>query len=134
MWWAPLLGPITGVIDKVLDSILPEKMSETEKAELKIKMRAQLFQEMQADREDMKNAREMAMKEFERDVWIVRLLRGLIRPVTGFTFVGFYVWAKVSIHFGYPTIDLIDRDYIIIGTILGFYFGLRSFLDKKGTQ
>jgi hypothetical protein len=134
MWWTALLGPLGKIIDKVLDSLLPEKMSEKEKAEAKLKVRNQLFEEMQADRGEMRDARAMAIKELENDVWVVRLLRGLIRPVTGFTFVGFYVWSKVCIHFGYTAITLVDRDYIIIGTILGFYFGLRSFLDKKNDR
>ena len=131
MWWNVLVAPIAGIIDKILDGILPKEMGEKEREEIRLKMANQFFMEMQAEREDMKNAREMAMAELQTDVWVVRLLRGLLRPLTGFVFVGFYVWAKICVHFGLPPVVLGQDDYIIIGGILGFYFGLRSFYDKR---
>jgi hypothetical protein len=131
MWWNVLVGPLATIIDKILDGVLPKEMAEKEREEIKLKMQAQFYQQMQAEREDMKNAREMAMKELDSDVWIVRLLRGLLRPLTGFLFVGFYIWSKVCIHFGMNPIVLGQDDYVIIGGILGFYFGLRSFYDKR---
>ena len=133
MWWNLLIGPVSSIVEKILDSVLPKEMSEKDREEAKLKMRTQLLAELQADREDMKSAREMATKELESDVWVVRMLRGLIRPLTGFAFVGFYVWAKVCIHFGLPPIVLGNDDYYIIGGILGFYFGLRSFYDKRNS-
>jgi hypothetical protein len=131
MWWNLLIGPITNVVDKILDSVLPDNMSERERTDAKMKMQTQLFKELQADREDMKDARKMAMKEMDSDVWVVRLLRGLFRPITGYAFVALYAWSKVCVQFGREPIPMSTDDYYILGGILGFYFGLRSFYDKR---
>ena len=134
---APLVGEL---VKDVLHRVLPpEKMSEKERQELEIQATAQtaqlLLEKYSKQMEDVINARALAMKEAENAPWLVRLLRGLIRPVVGFgCFIiwGYNVIAPQILH--QPRIPLGQWDYSVILTVFGFYFGLRTFEKTKNTQ
>tara|TARA_Y100001960_G_C14781757_1_gene887387 strand:- start:2946 stop:3332 length:387 start_codon:yes stop_codon:yes gene_type:complete len=51
-------------------------------------------------------------------------LRGLIRPVCTIAAFTWYIYAKLN------NIELTSEDYSIIGGVLAFWFGFRSY-DKK---
>lgn len=52
---------------------------------------------------------------------VVELLRGLVRPVVTLTAFGWYVLARMM------DIPLTAEDYTLIGGIVAFWFGFRSF-------
>tara|TARA_Y100001960_G_C14503829_1_gene742972 strand:- start:228 stop:629 length:402 start_codon:yes stop_codon:yes gene_type:complete len=53
-------------------------------------------------------------------------IRGLIRPICTVAAFIWYVYAKLN------NIDLDSQDYSIIGGILAFWFGFRSYEKKNG--
>jgi len=53
-------------------------------------------------------------------------IRGLIRPLCTITAVTWYIYAKLN------AIELNSQDYSIIGGILAFWFGFRSYEKKSG--
>lgn len=55
---------------------------------------------------------------------VVELLRGLVRPVITLTAFAYYVGARVA------GLELLPEDYTLIGGIVAFWFGFRSF--EKG--
>jgi len=134
---APLVG---GLIKDVLHRVLPpEKMSEEERLKLEMEATAQatqlLLEKYSKQMEDVVNARALAMKEAENAPWMVRLIRGMVRPVIGFgcAFIwGYNILAPQFFH--QPRIPLSQWDYTVILTVFGFYFGLRTFEKTKGTQ
>jgi hypothetical protein len=52
---------------------------------------------------------------------VVLLLKGLVRPIVTFTAFIWYVFARVD------GIALTDADYALVGGIVAFWFGFRSF-------
>lgn len=56
---------------------------------------------------------------------IVELLRGLVRPVITLTAFAWYVLARVQ------GVTLTPEDYALIGGIVAFWFGFRTF-EKRG--
>ncbi|HDD53078.1 MAG TPA: hypothetical protein ENF32_03295 [Thermosulfidibacter takaii] len=134
---APVVG---GLVKEVLKRVLPpEKMSEEERKKLEMEAAAQatqLFLERYSkEMEDVMNARSLAMVEAQNAPWLVRLLRGLVRPIIGFgcaTIWGYNVLAPQFLN--QPRIPLNQWDYFVIMSVLSFYFGLRTFEKTKGSQ
>lgn len=74
---------------------------------------------------EMEKARQHDIQTQIKDIWLVNLLRGLVRPLVTFSVFMWYLYARIQ---GIP---LSAEDYTLIGGILAFWFGIRSF-DKKG--
>ena len=143
----PVIGTILEKIIGVVDQVIPDKdLALKLKTDLQVAMMGQDYQVILKEIEDKASARALAMKEAENDVWFARLLRGTFRPLTGYAFVGIYLGIKVYIlyigaKFCATTADVISlmkqvwnqEDFIVMGIILTFYFGLRSLSDKKGS-
>lgn len=73
----------------------------------------------------MEDARKHATATLVTDIWLVNLMRGLVRPITTFTALGWYVYARVQ------GIELLPEDYALIGGILAFWFGFRPFEKRQ---
>ncbi|MCP5405775.1 MAG: hypothetical protein H6922_06105 [Pseudomonadaceae bacterium] len=56
---------------------------------------------------------------------VVELLRGIVRPLITLTAFAYYVGARIS------GVALLPEDYTLIGGIVAFWFGFRSF-EKRG--
>lgn len=73
----------------------------------------------------MQDARQHAVHTQVTDIWLVNLMRGLVRPMITFTAFGWYIYAR------YHGIELPAEDYALIGGILAFWFGFRPFEKKQ---
>lgn len=141
--------PVIGqVIDRVFGVIDQAVVDKDLAVQLKADLQTQLLQidhsEFEKEIEDRANARALSMKEAETDVYLAKLLRGTVRPMTAYAFVGIYITIKVSMlvllwRMATTMQQLIEgakqvwgiEDFAIMGGILGFYFGLRSAVDKR---
>ncbi len=88
--------------------------------------------------QDLKGARnhevELARMEPPMVRYITGLLRGIFRPVIGFTTLGSFVWARfLATYWGFDRITFDNYDYYVIGLIVTFYFGGRTMEKIKGT-
>ncbi len=75
--------------------------------------------------EEMEKARQHDIVTQVKDIPLVNLVRGLVRPVITFVAMGWYVYARME------NIPLQQEDYAIVGGVLAFWFGLRSFEKRK---
>lgn len=137
--WQSLIGPLTGLVKEVVGRVLPaEKMSEEERKKLEMEAEAlstKLLMERYAQEvEDVINARALAIKENENAPFLVRLIRGLFRPLAGFTCLVVWAYTVISPTFGGPELKLGQMDYFVILTVFSFFFGLRYFEKTKGVQ
>jgi hypothetical protein len=133
--WQSLIGPLSGLVKEVVNRVLPQKLSEEERRKLEMEaeaLSAKLLMDKYAQEvEDVVNARALAIKENENAPFLVRLIRGLFRPLAGFTCLIVWAYTIVSPTFGGPELKLGQMDYFVILTVFSFYFGLRH-LEKRG--
>lgn len=143
------ISAIADIAGGVLDRIWPKKMSEEEKATAKVEFTKIMLAEKQQELDSVASARAMAMKQGENAPSIVRIIRGLIRPLAGFTAMGtwtlsvwlkFYIayvpWAEAGFNVAKaPDVTklLSNWDYAIIGGVMTFYFGTRTIEKNKGS-
>jgi len=144
------IGAIADIAGGVMDRVWPKKMTGQEKADATAKFKEILLKEKKIELDDVASARAMAMKDGENAPQVVRLVRGLIRPVAGITAIGTWVasiWLKFYIAYSQwsaanfditkapdVTALLSSWDYAIIGGIMTFYFGTRTIEKNKGSM
>lgn len=74
---------------------------------------------------EVQSARDFAMQTQVKDVVLVSIARGLVRPCITFAAMGWYIYARVN------QIVLQPEDYAIVGGVLAFWFGMRPFEKIK---
>ena len=144
-----LLDSIGSAIDTVADKIAPDKniqlQTETDLEKFKLQLRAGLETEIikQALSEqgfllrDVEGARksevELAKLEPKAVRYITGLLRGIFRPVIGFTTIGSYVWSQfLAPYWGFQPLTLSGYAHGFVGIVVTFYFGGRTMEKIKG--
>lgn len=104
----------TGISEKAVDGIgdfIQDYLSKDERA-------------LKAVMDEIERARQFDIATSKTEPPVVNLLRGLVRPVITLTAFAWYLLARLN---GVP---LSMEDYTIIGGIIAFWFGFRSF-DKR---
>ena len=144
-----LLDTIGGVIDTVADKIAPDKniQLQTEadlekfKLQLKTGLESELMKQALSEQgfllKDVAGARdheiELAKMEPPAVRYITGLLRGIFRPVIGFTTIGSYVWSQfLAPYWGFQQITLSSYAHGFVGIVVTFYFGGRTMEKIKG--
>jgi hypothetical protein len=141
---------ISKIVGGVLDRVWPKKMTEEEKASATKEFQAILLAEKSKEIDDVVSARALAAKEAENAPYLVRLVRGLFRPMAGYLamslwggsvvlriYVSLAAWSRSGFDLE-KTPDLAalltSWDFGVIMLVLGFFFGTRSFEKNKGVQ
>ena len=75
--------------------------------------------------EQVESARQHDMATFDKSDKFSNRLRSSVRPIITFTAFAWYVYAR------YTGIDLTQEDYAIIGAIMFFWFGARTFEKRS---
>ena len=144
-----IIDSISSAIDTVADKIAPDKNIQIQtdadlqkfKLELKTSLETEIMkQAITKDNfllQDVESARkseiELAKMEPPLVRYITGLLRGVFRPVIGFTTLGAFVWCRFLAPFwGFSQITFDSYDYTIVGLIVSFYFGGRTMEKIKG--
>jgi len=127
------------LVGEVVDRILPEKMSEGEKAQLKLKAleisNRLMMERYEQEIKDTISARDFAAVESQQAPAFIRILRGLVRPVIGLFCATLWGWGTIlAPYFGYQRIELSQFDYTILLSVFAFFFGLRTFEKARGVQ
>jgi hypothetical protein len=150
----PFIGSLIeqgmNLIDSIGDKIAPDKNVElaTEadvkkfveklKTDFKLSVMDKMLQKGTAENDailkDVQGAREHEIRLAEMEPTVVRfatsLLRGIFRPVIGFGILGSFTFARfLAPFFNQDRLNFDEKDYIIIGIVITFYFGGRT-LEK----
>lgn len=144
----PVIGEIikdvVGVVDNVVDKFAGDKMNEKDKEELKAQITMGLagmdFQKFGKEVDDQIDARALAKAEAAQAPWVTRVINGLVRPTGGlgalvaFFYTIFYKHLGQFLKIKLEPLTLVDWQWIIMLSIIGFFFGLREVSKIKGTS
>jgi len=144
----PVIGDIAkglfGTIDNVIDKIAGDKMNETDKEKLKAEVALEFgkmdFTMWEKTIDDQIDARALAKIEAEKAPWVTRVFNGVIRPYGGFGALTVFFYTVIYKHLGQflkielAPIELVDWQWIILLSIIGFFFGLREVSKIKGVS
>jgi hypothetical protein len=73
----------------------------------------------------MRQARQHDIETFDRQDRFSNRLRSVVRPISTFVALAWYVYARLN------DIPLVSEDYAIIGGVLAFWFGFRPFEKRN---
>ncbi len=144
----PVIGEavkgLFNTVDNIIDKIAGDKMNEADKEKLKADVRLEFgkmdFAEFAKMIEDQVDARALARVEAERAPWLMRIFNGFVRPYGGICALTVFFYTVVYKHVGkflkveLEELKLVDWQWIILLSIIGFFFGLRELSKKSGIQ
>lgn len=148
----PILGDIIQAVGnlagKALDKIAGDKIDEATKEKLKAELRLELakmdFSAYEKQIDDQVDARALAKVEAEKAPWLIRIFNGVVRPYGGFISLTVFFYTILYAHLGKFTqkywgitldkLEFVDWQWIILLSIIGFFFGLRELSKSKGIQ
>ncbi len=123
----PVLEPLAGAAKFIGERVLPpKKMSEMERSGHYV----DLFKISEDSTDSARKMYQVAMQT-QKQSWLIKFLNGLVRPFGGLgaLLTEFYsMWGEnFSIWFDFPyrEMSLTVPQHIVLGTIIGFYFGSR---------
>jgi hypothetical protein len=138
------LKPIFNTVDGVIDKIAGDKMNEADKEKLKHEMAMEImkidFAQSEKQIEDQADARALAKVEAEKAPWLVRLFNGVIRPFGGFGALVIFFYTVIYEHLGqllhitFKKLEMDEWQWIILLSIIGFFFGIRELSKRAGIQ
>lgn len=130
---APYSGAISSVADLlngVLKRVLPEKMSESEKAQLQQQVTLELMKadwsSVNAEFQDRASARQLAEKDVDRGNWVSNFLAATVRPIWGYASLVVVAYPYLAGALHWPAVTIDENTKSIIQTVIMFYFGGRT--------
>ena len=121
----PIISEVLGLVDTALDKIFPNA-GDKEKAKMAILQQA--LEEQKLVFGDIASARELYKAELNAQStpsW-TRALQVCARPLATYLLIGMYVYVKLAPLWGFPSIEINQSDYYLIGSVFIFLFGARS--------
>lgn len=132
---APYSGAITTVADlasNVIKRIFPEKMSESEAAQLKTQITLELMKEdwgkVEKEYQDRADARALAKADVDKGNWFTNVLAATVRPVFGYVVMAAFFASLVPafVPGGANFIVITDIQKEVMLSVIYFYFGGRT--------
>ena len=144
----PIIGDIIQAVaslgGKVIDKVAGDKIDEATKLKLQTELTLELermdFSRFEKSVEDQVDARALAKVEAEKSPWLIRMFNGVVRPYGGIGSLTIFFYTVVYKHLGklfkidFEELKLVDWQWIILLSIIGFFFGLREISKAKGIQ
>jgi hypothetical protein len=146
----PAITSIADIAGGLLDRVWPKQMSAEDKAASTLKFKQLLMTEKVTEINDVANARALALEQSKDAPYLVKLIRGLLRPLAGYTcltvwvssvalkyWIAYKAWEVVKFSYKLaPNVsDLLSTwDFGVIMLVFTFFFGTRTIEKNKGTQ
>lgn len=138
-----ILTAASNTVNKIIDKISGDKMNEGDKLKLQTEIAIAMAEidltKFNREIDDQIDARALAKVEAEKAPYFIRLFNGIVRPFGGIGALIIFFYTVVYKHVGQffkielKELALVDWQWIILLSIIAFFFGLRQIGKLNGT-